>query len=143
VAKHYYYPGWWEGGPQLSLYVNQKAYDALPADYKAILASAASHAHVVMQSKYDAKNPAALKRLVAAGAKLHVFDKSILKAAHDAAMALYDDLSAKNPNWKKVYTTTPPSATSSTCGSASPKPASTTSCRPAAAVPPRPRTKKK
>ena len=104
VAKHYYYPGWWEGGPQLSLYVNQKAYDALPADYKAILASAASHAHVVMQAKYDAKNPAALKRLVASGAKLHVFDKSILKAAHDAAMALYDDLSAKNPAWKKVYT---------------------------------------
>ena len=103
VAKHYYYPGWWEGGPQLSLYVNQKAYDALPADYKAILASAASHAHVVMQAKYDAKNPAALKRLVASGAKLHVFDKSILKAAHDAAMALYDDLSAKNPAWKKVY----------------------------------------
>jgi hypothetical protein len=56
-----------------------------------------------MQAKYDAKNPAALKRLVAGGAKLHVFDKSILKAAHDAAMALYDDLSAKNPNWKKVY----------------------------------------
>jgi TRAP-type mannitol/chloroaromatic compound transport system substrate-binding protein len=77
VAKHYYYPGWWEGGPQLSLYVNQKAYDALPADYKAILASAASHAHVVMQAKYDAKNPAALKRLVSAGAKLHVSSTSM------------------------------------------------------------------
>ena len=47
---------WWEGGPQLSLYVNQKAYDALPADCKAI--PAASHAHVDMQAKYDAKNPA-------------------------------------------------------------------------------------
>ena len=104
VAKHYYYPGWWEGGPQLSLYVNQKAYDALPADYKAVLAAAASHAHVVMQAKYDAKNPAELKRLVAGGAKLHVFDKSILKAAYDASMALYSDLSAKNPAWKKVYT---------------------------------------
>jgi TRAP-type mannitol/chloroaromatic compound transport system substrate-binding protein len=46
-----------------------------------------------MQAKYDAKNPAALKRLVAGGAKLHVFDKTILKAAHDAAMALYSDLS--------------------------------------------------
>ena len=103
VAKHYYYPGWWEGGPQLSLYVNQKAYDALPADYKAILAAAASHAHVDMQAKYDAKNPAALKRLVASGAKLHQFDKSILIAAHDAAMQLYSDLSAKNPAWKKVY----------------------------------------
>ena len=60
-------------------------------------------AHTEMQAKYDAKNPAALKRLVSAGAKLHQFDKSILKAAYDAAMALYSDLSAKNPAWKKVY----------------------------------------
>ena len=37
VAPFYYYPGWWEGGPQLSLYVNNKAFDALPADYKAIV----------------------------------------------------------------------------------------------------------
>ncbi|MBN8474140.1 TRAP transporter substrate-binding protein [Sulfuritalea sp.] len=103
VAKHYYYPGWWEGGPQLSLYVNNKAWEGLPADYKAIVTAAASHAHVEMQARYDAKNPAALKRLVANGAKLAAFDKSILKAAHDAAMQLYDELSAKNPNWKKVY----------------------------------------
>jgi TRAP-type mannitol/chloroaromatic compound transport system substrate-binding protein len=103
VAKNYYYPGWWEGGPQLSLYVNQKAWDALPKDYQAIVAAAASHAHVDMQAKYDAKNPAALKRLVAAGTKLHAFDKSILMAAYEAAMQLYSDLSSKNPNWKKVY----------------------------------------
>ena len=103
VAKHYYSPGWWEGGPQLSLYVNQKAYDALPAEYKAAIEIAASHAHVVMQAKYDTKNPAALKRLVSAGAKLHQFDKSIMTAAYQVAMALYDDLSAKNPAWKKVY----------------------------------------
>ena len=74
-----------------------------PADYKAIVTAAASHAHVEMQARYDAKNPPALKRLVANGAKLAAFDKSILKAAHDAAMQLYDELSAKNPNWKKVY----------------------------------------
>jgi TRAP-type mannitol/chloroaromatic compound transport system substrate-binding protein len=56
-----------------------------------------------MQAKYDARNPAALKRLVASGAKLHAFDATIMKAAYDAAMALYDDLSTKNPAWKKVY----------------------------------------
>ncbi len=56
-----------------------------------------------MQAKYDAKNPAALKRLVGAGAKLHAFDPAIMKAAHDAAMALYSDLSTKNPAWKKIY----------------------------------------
>ncbi len=103
VAKHYAYPAWWEGGPQLTLYVNQKAFDALPKDYQAIVAAAASHAHIDMQAKYDAKNPAALKRLVANGTKLFPMPPAIMKAAYDAAMQLYSDLSAKNPGWKKIY----------------------------------------
>ena len=28
VAQNYAYPGWWEGGPQIELHVNNKAYDA-------------------------------------------------------------------------------------------------------------------
>jgi TRAP-type mannitol/chloroaromatic compound transport system substrate-binding protein len=103
VAPNYYYPGWWEGGPQLDLYVNQKAYDALSPEYKAILEAAASHAHVTMQAIYDVRNPAALKQLVAGGAKLHRFSKPIMDAAFKESMALYSELSAKNPNWKKVY----------------------------------------
>ncbi len=42
VAPFYAYPGWWEGGPQLDFYVNNKAYDGLSAEYKAIL-EAATH----------------------------------------------------------------------------------------------------
>ena len=103
VAPNYYYPGWWEGGPQLSLYVNSKAWESLPADYKAIVESAASHAHVEMQARYDARNPVALKQLVAAGSKLHRFPKDIMDAAFKAAMDVYAELNAKNPNWKKVY----------------------------------------
>src|SRR5205085_8800754 len=68
VAPFYYYPGWWEGGLQLDLYINQKAYDALSAEHKAIVESAAAFAHVETQAKYDARNPAALKQLVASGA---------------------------------------------------------------------------
>jgi TRAP-type mannitol/chloroaromatic compound transport system substrate-binding protein len=103
VAKYYYYPGWWEGGPQLSLYVNTKTWEGLSAENKAIVEAAASHAHVTMQAAYDAKNPPALKRLVAGGAQLRPFSRDILMAAHDAAMGLYDELNAKNPNWKKIY----------------------------------------
>jgi TRAP-type mannitol/chloroaromatic compound transport system substrate-binding protein len=103
VAPNYYYPGWWEGGPQLSLYVNTKAYEALPADFKAALDAAASHAHIVMQARYDARNPGALKQLVASGTKLHRFSKDVMDAAFKAAMDVYAELNAKNPNWKKVY----------------------------------------
>ena len=103
VAPNYYYPGWWEGGPQLDILVNQKAYDALTPEYKAIVEAASSYAHVDMQAKYDARNPAALKQLVGGGTKLFRFPKDVMELAFKEAMALYSELSAKNPSWNKVY----------------------------------------
>jgi TRAP-type mannitol/chloroaromatic compound transport system substrate-binding protein len=103
VAPHYYYPGWWEGGPQLDFYINQKAWDSLPKEYQAILEAAATYAHVDMQAKYDGRNGSALKGLVAGGTKLHRFPKDVMEAAYKEAMALYSELSEKNPRWKKVY----------------------------------------
>ncbi|NWG73425.1 MAG: TRAP transporter substrate-binding protein [Rubrivivax sp.] len=103
VAPFYHYPGWWEGGPQLDLYVNTKAYEGLSAENKAILENAAAYAHTEMQAKYDARNPAALRQLVAAKTRLVAIPNPVMKAAFDAAMSLYSELNAKNPNWKKVY----------------------------------------
>jgi TRAP-type mannitol/chloroaromatic compound transport system substrate-binding protein len=103
VAPYYYYPGWWEGGPELDLFVNQKAWDALTPEYKAIVESASAHAHVVMQARYDALNPGALKQLVGAGTKLRPFPADMMNEAFKAAMGLYDELSAKNPQWNKIY----------------------------------------
>ncbi|MCY4744699.1 TRAP transporter substrate-binding protein [Pelomonas sp. UHG3] len=103
VAPNYYYPGWWEGGPQLDFFINSKAFDALSAEYKAVVEAASALAHVEMQAKYDAKNPAALKQLVGSGTKLFRFPKDVLNAAFKESMAIYSELSAKNPNWKKVY----------------------------------------
>ena len=103
VAPFYYYPGWWEGGPQLDLYVNQKAYDALTPEYKAIVEAASTVAHVEMQAKYDAKNPAALKELVGKGTKLRPFPTDVLNAAFKQSELLYAELNDKNPDWKKIY----------------------------------------
>ena len=103
VAPNYYYPGWWEGGPQLTLFVNTKAWDALTPEYKGIVEACASHAHVIMQATYDAKNPGALKQLVAGGTKLHRFPKDVMDAAFKAAWEVYGELNASNPAWKKIY----------------------------------------
>jgi TRAP-type mannitol/chloroaromatic compound transport system substrate-binding protein len=104
VAPNYYYPGWWEGGLELQFYINTKAYESLPTEYKYIIEAASAYAHVDMQAKYDARNPTALKQLVAQKAKLLPFPKDIMDSAFKESMALYAELSAKNPNWKKVYT---------------------------------------
>jgi TRAP-type mannitol/chloroaromatic compound transport system substrate-binding protein len=104
VAPHYYYPGWWEGGPQLSLYVNQKAYDGLSNEYKAVVEMASAYAHIDMQAKYDGRNATALKQLVASGTKLHPFPKDVMAAAFKSAMEVYAELNDSNPAWKKIYT---------------------------------------
>ncbi|HVE54725.1 MAG TPA: TRAP transporter substrate-binding protein [Ramlibacter sp.] len=103
VAPFYYYPGWWEGGPQLDFFINQKAYDGLSAEYKAIVENATAHAHVVMQARYDGRNPNALRQLVGAGTKLRPFSDAILGAAFKESIALYADIGAKNPDWAKIY----------------------------------------
>ncbi|WP_119155721.1 TRAP transporter substrate-binding protein [Caldimonas tepidiphila] len=104
VAPFYYYPAWWEGGPQIDLYINNKAYEALSPEYKAIVEAAAAYAHVDMQAKYDGRNPAALKQLVAQKVQLKPLPKDVMDGAFKAAMEIYSELSASNPNWKKVYT---------------------------------------
>jgi TRAP-type mannitol/chloroaromatic compound transport system substrate-binding protein len=103
VAPNYYYPGWWEGGAQLDFYINQKAFNSLSPEYKAMVEAASSHAHVEMQARYDTRNPIALKQLVGGGAKLFRFPKDVMEAAFKESMALYSELSASNPAWKKVY----------------------------------------
>ncbi|HSV71512.1 MAG TPA: TRAP transporter substrate-binding protein [Methylibium sp.] len=103
VAPFYHYPGWWEGGPQLDFFINTKAWAGLTSDYKAMLEAAAAYAHIDMQARYDARNPAALKQLVAQKARLVPMPKAVMDAAFKISMEIYADLSAKNPNWKKVY----------------------------------------
>ncbi|SDD15598.1 TRAP-type mannitol/chloroaromatic compound transport system, substrate-binding protein [Variovorax sp. CF079] len=104
VAPFYYYPGWWEGGPQLDFYINSKAWEGLSAEYKAVVEVAAAHAHVTMTAKYDAKNPIALKQLVGSGTKLRPFTQDVMNAAFKSAQQIYADLNNSNPEWKKVYT---------------------------------------
>jgi TRAP-type mannitol/chloroaromatic compound transport system substrate-binding protein len=103
VAKYYYYPGWWEGGPEMDLYVNLDAYNALPKSYQAILAGACAYANTEMLAKYDVNNPKAMRRLVAMGVKLRPFSRNIMTAAWKAANEVYDETAAANPRFRKVY----------------------------------------
>lgn len=103
IAKHYYYPGWWEGGPQLSFIINLQKWNALPDPYKAALEAACAEANVRMLAEYDAKNPAALMRLVQQGVKLHAYPKDVMLAARRTAFELYEEEAGKNPAFKTLY----------------------------------------
>ena len=103
VAKFYYYPGWWEGGPALHIFAGTKAYDALTPEFKAALRAGCAEGNTWMMAKYDAQNPAALRKLVAGGTQLRPFSKPIMDACYEAAMEVYAETSAKNAKFKKVY----------------------------------------
>ena len=102
VAKYYYYPGWWEAGPQLSVYVNTEKWASLPKAYQNVLEAACAEANLWMPAKYDAANPAALRRLIAGGTQLRPFPREVLIACYKAAEELYEETAAKNAKFKKV-----------------------------------------
>ena len=103
VAKFYYYPGWWEGGPQISTYINARKWAELPREYQAIVQAACAETNTEMCARYDAKNPLALRQLIASGTQLRPFPRDVMEACYKAAMEYYAETCAKNPAFKKVY----------------------------------------
>jgi TRAP-type mannitol/chloroaromatic compound transport system substrate-binding protein len=102
VAPFYYYPGWWEGGTALHFLFNQAKWNELPKNYQAIVTAAAGYANVETQGRYDARNPGAVKRLVAAGTQLRAFPQPVMEACLKASNEVNAETSATNADYKKV-----------------------------------------
>ncbi len=103
VAPFFYYPGFWEGGAVLHTCINTAKWNELPKSYQSILRAASAFANTEMTAKYDARNPAALKRLIAGGTQLRAFPQDVLEAAFKAANELYAEISGRNADFKKIY----------------------------------------
>src|ERR1700716_2885927 len=103
VAKYYYYPGFWEGGPMVHAFANLEKFNALPKSYQAIFTNACAHANTWMQAKYDYVNPPALKRLLVAGAILKPFPQDVLETCYSAANEIYAELTKSNAHFGKMY----------------------------------------
>jgi TRAP-type mannitol/chloroaromatic compound transport system substrate-binding protein len=102
VAPYYYYPGWWEGGTALHFLINQAKWNELPKNYQAIVIAAAGFANVEVTARYDARNPAALKRLIAAGTQLRPFPQPVMEACLKASNEVNAETAATNADYKKV-----------------------------------------
>ena len=103
VAKYYYYPAFWEGGPVIHSFVNLEKWNSLPKNYQTALQDACAFANTSMMAKYDAKNPIAIKQLVSEGAVLRPFSQEILAACFDAANQTYDEMMASNADFKTIW----------------------------------------
>ena len=103
AAKIYYYPGWWEPGSQYSLYFNLDAWNDLPTSYQQALKTVAAEIHANIMARYDARNPAALVKLMDEGVELKQFSNEIMAAARETAFDLYEELAAEDATYKKIY----------------------------------------
>jgi TRAP-type mannitol/chloroaromatic compound transport system substrate-binding protein len=104
VAPYYYYPGWWEGGPMIHNFVNLDKWNSLSPAYRSIVRSASSVANEWMVAKYDAVNPPALKKMLAEGVvQFRQFPASVMDASLKAALEIYGEVSARNPDFKKIW----------------------------------------
>ena len=103
VTKFYYYPGFWEGGAQLSMYVGLKEWEKLPREFQQAIDVASAEINVNMLAEYDAKNPPALARIQKTGVQVRAFPADVMDAAQKAAFQLYDEEAAKNPSFAKIY----------------------------------------
>ena len=102
VASYYYYPGWWEPGPNLSMIVNQDAWAKLPSTYQEVFASAARETNLALMARYDALNPPALARLLGEGVQLRPFSEDILRACERTATELMEEEAAKDATYAKI-----------------------------------------
>lgn len=103
AAEFYYYPGWWEPGPALEVEINLDEWKKLPELYQAAIQYAAYVANMTMLASYDARNGAALQRLVEGGIKLRPYSEEILVAAKAAADELYEEFSAADADFARIY----------------------------------------
>lgn len=103
AAEFYYYPGWWEPGPTLEFQVNLAEWEALPPEYQAAIQAASYEANLTMLARYDSRNNEALQRLTEGGVQLRPYSEEILKAAEEAAFALYEEYKAADADFATIF----------------------------------------
>ena len=103
IAKHYLYPGWWEPGPTLSFYVNEKAWNTLSSEQQRMFRAASTEAAMRMTAQYDAVNPPALQRLIDGGTRLAPFPTDVMEAAEKASFELFEEQAAADGTYRAIY----------------------------------------
>jgi len=95
AAKYYYYPGMHEPGSALACGVNKSWFTSLSKSDQLIIKTACAWADEITMAEYNAKNGAALARLINdQGVKLEKFNDDVYDAFARGAKEVYDEVQA-------------------------------------------------
>ncbi len=103
AARIYYYPGWWEPGPELDCFIPLSKWNELPEEYQAIVEAASYAANATMMARYDAKNPVALADIIASDIELRPFPDDVMEAAEEASFELYEETAAGDDDFNTIF----------------------------------------
>lgn len=96
AAKYYYAPGWQEPQAVIELLINQKAWDALPADLQAIVEEASRGSVQVMLEEYTWNNAKALGELKSQGVEIKRFPDAVLAAMRHESEQVLEQVAAQS-----------------------------------------------
>ena len=104
AAKYYYYPGMHEPGSMLSVGMNKTWWDGLSKADQTMINAAAAMENDVMMSEYNAKNGAALKRLVNdQGVKLRKFNDDVYDSFAEASQEVFDEVQQHSALTSRIH----------------------------------------
>ncbi|MDH3597990.1 MAG: TRAP transporter substrate-binding protein [Rhodospirillales bacterium] len=103
VAKHYYFPGWHQQATLFDLMISKKKWGELSDMQKAQLEVACGDNFREGLAEGEAIQGKALAELKAKGVTIHRWSPEILGALNEAWLEVAGELSASNPNFKKVW----------------------------------------
>ena len=103
VSTYYYYPGWWEPGPELDVFIPLSEWNELPEEYQVIVEAAAYGANATMMARYDAKNPVALQTILESDIELRPFPEDVMQASQDAAFELFDEIAGEDSDFASIF----------------------------------------
>src|SRR5688572_21943094 len=104
VAKYCYFPGWQEPGPTIECLVNQRAWNELPDDLKAIVETCCRAANDAMLADFTAGNARALATLRDEhGVEFRRLPAAVLAALRRESDAVLEAIAARDPFARRVH----------------------------------------
>lgn len=99
----YYYSGWHEPGSILELTFNKRSWEKLAYEHQSIIDMASSEMNSNMTYEFHAQNIIALQKLKELNVTLAQYPKDVIVAGKKALVDVIDELSSKNNDFKRVY----------------------------------------
>ena len=104
AAKYYYFPGMHEPASMLAVGMNKSWWDGLSKTDQALIKAAAAQEDSRMMSEYNAKNGAALDKLITEqGVQVREFNDEVYDAFGEAAEEVFDEVRAHSELANRIH----------------------------------------